>query len=163
MNLQKAAPEDFQKHMFQEFKELEHQKTPSQGSEVLDTMSFESCASSIACDLEEVSLEAPKKIDMEEVMSEASGTAVTRGKGKEGWNLEPEREAEKSEGTAVWSEERASPRIWKVKAAKVLQEQERQERNGNSIQNRGAGERQDASRRRCRDSQSEKKNYSGRV
>ena len=58
--------------------------TKRQGSEVPDTMSVESCPSSMACDLEEVSHEAPKEMDMEEMTSEASSTAVTGGNGKEG-------------------------------------------------------------------------------
>ena len=48
-----------------------------------DTLSFESCSSSMACDMEEVSSESSRKMeDKEETTSEASWTAVTRGKGK---------------------------------------------------------------------------------
>ena len=66
-------------------------------SDAQDTFSFESCSSSIACDMEEeVSSESSKKMkDMDEITSEASWTAVTKGKEKEAWSLEPEGEAEK--------------------------------------------------------------------
>ena len=53
------------------------------GSDAEDTLSFESCSSSMACDMEEVSSESSKKMkDMDETTSEASWTAVTKGKGK---------------------------------------------------------------------------------
>ena len=55
-----------------------------QGSDAQDTLSFESCSSSMACDMEEVSSESSKKMkDMDEITSEASWTAVTKGKEKE--------------------------------------------------------------------------------
>ena len=44
-----------------------------------DTLSFESCSSSMACDMEEEGSESPRKMkDMEEATSEASWTAVKR-------------------------------------------------------------------------------------
>ena len=43
-----------------------------------DTFSFESCSSSMACDMEEVSSESSN--DMDETTSEASWTAVTKQK-----------------------------------------------------------------------------------
>ena len=59
----------------------------------------------LACDLEEVSLESSKKMkDMDETTSEASWTAVTKGKEKEVWRLEREGEAEKPEAMGLWSE-----------------------------------------------------------
>ena len=39
--------------------------------------------------------------DMDETTSEASWTAVTKGKEKEVWSLEPEGEAEKPEATGL--------------------------------------------------------------
>ena len=53
-------------------------------------MSVESCSPSMACDMEEVC--SPRKMqDKEEATSEASWTAVTKGKEKEVWRLEPEK------------------------------------------------------------------------
>ena len=70
-----------------------------------DTISFESCSSSMACDMEEVSLESSRKMqDKEEITFEASWIAVTQGRGKEVWRLEPEGEAEKPEVTVLWNE-----------------------------------------------------------
>ena len=58
---------------------------------------FESCSSSMACDMEEVSLESSMKMkDMDETTSEASWTAVTKGEEKES-------EAEKPEATVPWN------------------------------------------------------------
>ena len=54
-----------------------------------DIMSFESCSPSMACKMEEVCSESSRKMqDKEETTSEASWTAVTRGKEKRcgGWN-----------------------------------------------------------------------------
>ena len=57
---------------------------------------FESCSSSVARDVEEVSSESSKKMkDMDEITPEASWTAVTKEKEKAVWSLEPEGEAEK--------------------------------------------------------------------
>ena len=54
-----------------------------QGSDAQDTLSFESCSSSMACDMEEVSSESSRKMnDMDEITPEASWTAVTEGKEK---------------------------------------------------------------------------------
>ena len=65
-------------------------------SDAQDTFSFESCSSSIACDVEEVSSESSMKIkDMDEITSEASWTAVTQEKEIEVWRLKREGEAEK--------------------------------------------------------------------
>ena len=73
------------------------------GSDAQDALSFESCSSSMACEMEEVSWESSKKMkDMDETTSEASWTAATKGKEKEVWSLEPEGEAEKAEGESVW-------------------------------------------------------------
>ena len=53
-------------------------------SDAQDNFSFESCSSSIACDMEEVSSESAKKMkDMDEITSEASWIAVTKEKEKE--------------------------------------------------------------------------------
>ena len=50
-----------------------------------DTMSVESCSSSMACDMEEVCSESSRKMkDMEETTSETSWTAVTKGKDASG-------------------------------------------------------------------------------
>ena len=65
-------------------------------SDAQDIFPFESCSSSIACDMEEVSSEPSKKMkDMDEITSEASWTAVTKEKEKEVWSLVPECDAEK--------------------------------------------------------------------
>ena len=75
------------------------------GLDTQDTLSFESCSSSMSCDMEEVSSESSKMMkDVEETTSEASWTAVTKGKGKELWRLDPEGEAEKPEVTVLWNE-----------------------------------------------------------
>ena len=75
------------------------------GFDTQDTLSFESYSSSLACDMEEVSSESLRKMqDKEETTSEASWTAVTRGKGKDAWRLEPEGEEEKPEVTVLWNE-----------------------------------------------------------
>ena len=66
-----------------------------------DTISVESCSSSMACEKEEVCSESSRKIkDMDETTSEA----VTKGKEKEVWRLELEGEAEKLEAIGLWSE-----------------------------------------------------------
>ena len=71
------------------------------GFDAQDILSFESCPSSMACDMEEVSSESSKKMkDMEETTSKASWTIVTTGKEKEVW----EGEAEKPEATVLWNE-----------------------------------------------------------
>ena len=54
------------------------------GSDAQYTISFESCSSSMACDIERMSSECSKKMkDMDETTSKASWTAVTQGKEKE--------------------------------------------------------------------------------
>ena len=59
----------------------------------------------MACDREEVSSESSRKMqDKEETTSEASWTAVTKGKGKDEWRLETEGEAEKPEVIVLWNE-----------------------------------------------------------
>ena len=59
----------------------------------------------MACDMEEVSSESSKRMkDVDETTTEASWTAVAKGKGKEVWSLEPEGEAEKPEGIGLGSE-----------------------------------------------------------
>ena len=58
-------------------------------SDARDTISVESCSCSMACDMEEVCLECSRKtIDMDETSSEASWTAVIKGKKERcgGWN-----------------------------------------------------------------------------
>ena len=61
------------------------------GFDTPDTLSFESLSPSMACDMEEVGSESSRKMqDKEETTSEASWTAVTKGKGKEVWSVEPE-------------------------------------------------------------------------
>ena len=58
----------------------------------------------MACDMEEVYSDSPRKMqDKEETTSEASWTAVTKGKEKEVWRLEPEGEAERPEATIPWN------------------------------------------------------------
>ena len=48
-----------------------------------DTMSVESCSSSMTCDMEEVCSDSLRKMrDMEETTSEASWTTVTKGEDK---------------------------------------------------------------------------------
>ena len=67
-------------------------------------MSVESCSPSMACDMDEAGSESSRKMkDKEETTSEASWTAVTKGKEKKVWRLESEGEAEKPEATAQWS------------------------------------------------------------
>ena len=74
-------------------------------SDAQDTSSFESRLSSMARDMEELSSESSKKMkDMDETTSEPSWTAVTKGKEKAVWSLEPESEAEKPEATGLGSE-----------------------------------------------------------
>ena len=64
-----------------------------------DTLSFESCSFSMACDMEEVCSESSKKMkDVDETTSEA------RGKEKEVRRLEPEGEAEKPEARGLWGD-----------------------------------------------------------
>ena len=54
-----------------------------QGPDAQDTLLFESCSSSMVCDVEEVSSESSKKMkDMDETTSEATWTTVTKGKEK---------------------------------------------------------------------------------
>ena len=54
-------------------------------------MSVESCSPSVACDMEEVCSESSRKMqENQETTFEASWTAVTKGKEKEVWWLEPE-------------------------------------------------------------------------
>ena len=75
------------------------------GSHVRDTLSFKWCSSSMACDMEEVRSESSKKMKvMDETTSEASWTAVTKGKENEVWSLEPEGEAETPDAIGLGSE-----------------------------------------------------------
>ena len=54
--------------------------------------------------MEEVCSESSRKMqDKEETASQASWTAVTKGKEKEVWRLEPEGEAERPEATVPWN------------------------------------------------------------
>ena len=82
----------------------------TQGFDAQDIPYFESCSSSMACDMEEMSSESSKKVkDMDEMTSEASWTAVTRGNEKDVWSPEPEGEAEKPEATGLGSEVKGVP------------------------------------------------------
>ena len=75
-----------------------------------DTFSFEPCASSVACDMEEVSSESSMRMKgMGEITSEASWTAVTEEKEKQVWSLELEGEAEKQGAIGPGREVKASP------------------------------------------------------
>ena len=75
-----------------------------------DTLSFESCRSSVVDDMEEVSSESSRKMqDKEEATPEASWVAVTGRKEKEGWRLEPEGETETPEVIVLWSEAEGVP------------------------------------------------------
>ena len=66
-------------------------------------VSVESCSPSMARDMEDVCWESSRKMqDKEGTTSEASWTAVTKGKEKEVWRLEPEGEAERPEATVPW-------------------------------------------------------------
>ena len=57
------------------------------GADTQDTLSFESCMSSVACDMEEVSSEFWRKVqDKEETTSETSWTAVAKRTEKDGWS-----------------------------------------------------------------------------
>ena len=57
-------------------------------------LSFESCRSSVVDYIEEMSPESPRKSPyVQVVMSETAGKA-TRGRGEDGWRLEPEGETE---------------------------------------------------------------------
>ena len=68
-------------------------------------MSVELCSSSMASDMEEAGSESSRKMkDMEETTSEASWTAVTKGKEKEVWRLEPEGGAERFKAPVPWNE-----------------------------------------------------------
>ena len=61
----------------------------------------------MACDVEQVSSESSKKMkDMDETTSEASWNAVTKGKEKGVWSLEPEGEADKPGAIGPGSEVR---------------------------------------------------------
>ena len=67
-------------------------------------MFVELCAPSRACDREEVVSDSWRTMqEREETMSEASWIAMTKGKGKETWRLEPEGEAERQEATVPWN------------------------------------------------------------
>ena len=80
-------------------------RSTGHGSDARDTLSFESCSSSMASDMEQVSAESSKRMkDMDETTSEAAWTALTNGKEKEVCSLEPEGEAEKSEAMGLGSE-----------------------------------------------------------
>ena len=78
---------------------LEGSRAMRNGSDTQDTLSFESCSSSLACDMEDMSSESSRK--MQDTTSEASWTAVSTGERKRGvtgrldpeaWKLEPEGE-----------------------------------------------------------------------
>ena len=73
-----------------------------QGVDIQGALSFESCMSSVACDIQEMSSETSRRVqEKEETMSEASLTAVTKRKEREAWRLQPEAETETLEVT-VW-------------------------------------------------------------
>ena len=75
------------------------------GADTQDTLSFESCRSSVVGDMVEVSSESSRKMqDKEETTPEASWTAVTDRKEKDGWRLEPEGETETPEVIVMWNE-----------------------------------------------------------
>ena len=75
------------------------------GVDTQDILSIDSCTSSTACDIEEMSSETSRRMqDKEETMSEASWTAVTKRKGKEWWRLEPGGETETPKVTVLWNE-----------------------------------------------------------
>ena len=66
-----------------------------------DLFSFESSRSSAVDDVEEMSLESPRKIqDVQVVMGESAAKA-TRGRGEDAWRLEPEGETETLETNVV--------------------------------------------------------------
>ena len=71
------------------------------GADTQDTLSFESCMSSVACDMEEVSSESSRKMQ-----DKFRGLLVAK-KEKDGWRLEPEGETETPEVT-FWGR-KASP------------------------------------------------------
>ena len=78
-------------------------------SDAQDTFSFESCTSSTACDVEEVSFKSSKKMkDIDEITSEASWTVVTNEKEKEVCSLESEGEVEKPGSIGLGSEVKGS-------------------------------------------------------
>ena len=66
-----------------------------------DFFSFNSCRSSVVDQVEEMSLESPRKIqDVQMVMSETAGKA-TRGRGEDAWRLEPQGGTETLENKVV--------------------------------------------------------------
>ena len=68
-----------------------------------DLLFFESCRSSTVDHVEKMSQESPRKMqDEQEVMSETAGKA-TRGRGEDGWRLEPEGETETLETKVFWN------------------------------------------------------------
>ena len=80
------------------------------GADIHDTLSFESCRSSVVDDMEEGSSESSRKMqDKEETTPEASWAAVTGKKEKDGWRLEPEGEAETPEVIVLWNEAEGVP------------------------------------------------------
>ena len=80
------------------------------GADIKDTLSFESCRSSVVDDMEEVSSKSSRKTqDKEETTPEASWAPVTGRKEKEGWRLEPEGETETPEVIVLWNEAEGVP------------------------------------------------------
>ena len=73
---------------------LEGSRAIKHWSDARDNMSVESCWPSMAREKEEVCSQSSRKMQQkEETTFEASWTAVTKGKEKEVWRLEPEGEA----------------------------------------------------------------------
>ena len=79
------------------------------GADVEDLLSFESCRSSAVDHMEEKSPESPRKMqDEQEAMIETSWNA-TRGRGEDGWRLEPEGETGTPEVIVLWNEAEGVP------------------------------------------------------
>ena len=121
-------------------------------------MSVESCSLSMARDMEDVCSESSRKMqDKEETTSEASWIAVTEGKEKEVWRLEPEGEAERPEATVPWKgaegvsvNPEGESRHWQVRAKITRKEIEHQTEMEEKVDGKASGD-------------SEKESDSGRI
>ena len=139
-------------------------KAMRHGFDIQDTLFFESWSSSRVCDTEELSSESSRKMH-EETTSEASWTAVTKGKGKEVWRREPEGEAENPEVTHSFVERggrrhRESGR-WQPPRANTSKNHEKGKRR--SSPNGKKGWSKGARWRGWGDSKSKKESDSGRI
>ena len=129
MNMQKVAPEDFQRQIFQELKELEEQKTKEalelvhwkhklikwegdrqrtrlESSRAVGQWSggHDNSSSSLAFDTHEAMSASSKMAqDADEAKSESSWTALAKEKERNWWTIDLEGEMEKLEVIGPWS------------------------------------------------------------